>query len=287
MGVVNQAVGTTVSTAGKITPIISMAYAGYQVYTVVQPILHSYFNRNQANVVNFDGSGSDDEDEVLELVVSPRRRPRNVASSRQNANDQQVLPENGEPSTSSQNQRPTTATQGRGTNDDNVELINELGVSEIYNVSNTSGDNEVEIIDEIPGTREIEARFQERLREDSEEQAGPSSHSVYLTPSRRIVFVDDQDDSDDLDNLDHDQRNNRTYPDLPPYDPTNPDIGEAGLDLNSDLLCQICGRFLHHADKEIAALPFCDHLFHEKCIQGVMTFSQRCPKCDSSIFSPI
>lgn len=51
--------------------------------------------------------------------------------------------------------------------------------------------------------------------------------------------------------------------------------------------CFICATSLNNPDKLVATLPFCMHPFHKTCLDGVIKFHQRCPVCDFNIFSPI
>lgn len=51
--------------------------------------------------------------------------------------------------------------------------------------------------------------------------------------------------------------------------------------------CFICANSLHDSRKPVATLPFCMHPFHKSCLDGVLRWHQKCPICDSNMFSPI
>lgn len=234
--------------ASYVTVLINLGYAGYTAYSWYQEYLRQTELDARNNVFR-------SPEEVIELIIRPRRRIRRYA-----ADDIQAQPTN-----NVDNNQSSQQSNGLSSSQSMYQFNNHTQNNEHHNPNPNNDETEfyntnrsVQIIDisEVSPTS------------TSDPIEGPSG----IGSKRNPIVIDDAEDDEIL---------STTSTSLESTDSNNGIV----RDMYSE--CFICAQSLDNPNKIVATLPFCLHPFHKTCLDGVLKWHQKCPVCDFNIFSPI
>lgn len=191
--------------------------------------------------------------DAMELVVSPRRRREHESEARER-----------------QNEAASTT--------DIIEMNSTSPRQIQHDISEAGPSNRIELID---------------LTTNSSEDQENSFHSKSDPPSAPRLS-DAQPDEDIGYSLRSDNvLNSRDSNLIDGIEVASTSMSLESTDSNNGMIrdmyneCFICATPFDDTRKPVATLPFCMHPFHKSCLDGLLKWHQRCPICDSHIFSPI